>query len=117
MRFLHALRKDRAMNELMKTQRLRGKNVVVIGGSRGLGRTIVATTHAEGAQVLAVARREQSLRQLAAEFPGVQVLTLDAASEGAPVKVFETLLPDILVVCAGAMPHMAPLVEQNWEQF
>src|SRR5207302_9341904 len=58
-----------------------------------------------------------SLRHIAAEFSGVQVLTLDAASEGAPAKVFETLLPDILVVCAGAMPHMAPLVEQNWEQF
>ena len=44
------------MNELRKTQRLRGKNVVVIGGSRGLGKTIVATTHTEGARVLAVFR-------------------------------------------------------------
>ena len=51
------------MNELRKTQRLRGKNVVIIGGSRGLGKTIVAATHAEGARVLAVARQEQSLRQ------------------------------------------------------
>src|SRR6266571_5969294 len=105
------------MNELSKTQRLRGKNVVVIGGSRGLGKTIVAATHAEGARVLAVARREPSLRQLAAEIPGVGVLVLDAASEGAPAQVFETLLPDILVICAGAVPHMAPLVEQSWEQF
>src|SRR5216684_5465552 len=105
------------MNELSKAQRLRGKNVVIIGGSRGLGKTIVAATHAEGARVLAVARREQSLRQLAAEIPGVRVLSLDAADEGAPAQVFETLLPDILVVCAGALPHMAPLVEQSWEQF
>jgi NAD(P)-dependent dehydrogenase (short-subunit alcohol dehydrogenase family) len=105
------------MNELSNAQRLRGKNVVIIGGSRGLGKTIVAATHAEGAQVLAVARREQSLRQLAAEIPGVRVLALDAADEGAPAQVFETLLPDILVVCAGAIPHMAPLVEQSWEQF
>ncbi len=105
------------MNELRKAQRLRGKNVVIIGGSRGLGKTIVAATHAEGARVLAVARREQSLRQLAAEIPGVRVLALDAADEGAPAQVFETLLPDILVVCAGALPHMAPLVEQSWEQF
>src|SRR5258707_8187707 len=105
------------MNELSKAQRLRGKNVVIIGGSRGLGKTIVAATHAEGARVLAVARREQSLRQLAAEIPGVRVLALDAADEGAPAQVFEMLLPDILVVCAGALPHMAPLVEQSWEQF
>ena len=60
------------MNELRKAQRLRDKNVVIIGGSRGLGKTIVAATHAEGARVLAVARREQSLRQLAAEIPGVR---------------------------------------------
>jgi NAD(P)-dependent dehydrogenase (short-subunit alcohol dehydrogenase family) len=104
------------MNELRKGRSLRGKNVIVIGGSRGLGKAIVATTHAEGARVLAVARREQSLRQLAAEIPGVRVLALDATDEGAPAQVFETLLPDILIVCAGAMPHMAPLVEQNWEQ-
>src|SRR5260370_26523827 len=105
------------MNELRKTQRLRGKNEVIIGGSRGLGKTIVAATHAEGAQVLAVARREQSLSQLAAEFPGVGVLALDAASEGAPAQVFETVLTDILVVWARALPHIAPLVEQSWEQF
>src|SRR6266851_5319887 len=51
------------MNELRKAQRLRGKNVVIIGGSRGLGKTIVAATHAEGARVLAVARGEQSWEQ------------------------------------------------------
>src|SRR5260370_34828172 len=105
------------MNELSKTQRLRGKNVVVIGGSRGLGKTIVAATHAEGARVLAVARREQSLRQLAAEIPGGRGLPLDAADEGAPAQGFETLLPDILVVCAGAIPHMPPLREHSWGQF
>jgi len=63
------------------------------------------------------AKAAQVSGHLPAEFPGVQVLALDAADEGAPAQVFETLLPDILVVCAGAMPHMAPLVEQNWEQF
>lgn len=105
------------MNELSKTQRLHNKNVVVIGSSRGLGRAIVAATHAEGARVLAVARQEQSLKQLVDEFPGIQMLALDATSESAPTKVFETLVPDVLVVCAGAIPHTAPLIEQNWEQF
>ena len=63
------------------------------------------------------AKAAQVSGHLPAEFPGVQVLALDAADEGAPAKVFETLLPDILVVCAGALPYMAPLVEQRWEQF
>ena len=52
------------MNELSQAQRLRGKNVVVIGGSRGLGRAIVAAAHAEGAHVLAVARQEAELAKL-----------------------------------------------------
>lgn len=105
------------MNESTSAQRLRGKQVVIIGGSRGIGRDIVAATQAEGAQVLAVARQEQPLRELARAFPGVQILALDATREDAPARVFEALRPDILVVCAGAIPHMAPLVEQSWEQF
>ncbi len=105
------------MNEGIKASRLHDKNVVVIGGSKGVGRSIVAAAYAEGARVLAVARQEQPLKQLAAQFPGVQILALDATEEGAPAQVFETLAPDVLVVCAGAIPHMAPLVEQTWEQF
>ena len=105
------------MNESSQTQRLRDKNVVVIGASRGLGRSIVAAVSAEGARVLAVARKPEPLKQLAAEFPGVRILALDATEEDAPAKAFETLAPDVVVVCAGAIPHMAPLVEQTWEQF
>ncbi len=105
------------MNEAIKTKRLNGKNVVVIGGSKGLGRSIVAAVHAQGARVLAVARQEEPLKQLAGDFSGVHILGLDATDESAPTKVFETLFPDVLVVCAGATPHTAPLVEQSWEQF
>jgi NAD(P)-dependent dehydrogenase (short-subunit alcohol dehydrogenase family) len=105
------------MNETSQTQRLRDKNVVVIGGSRGLGRAIVAAAYAEGARVLAVARQEAELARLTEELSGVQVLALDATSERAPARVFATLPPDVLIVCAGAIPHMAPLGEQSWEQF
>src|SRR5260221_5002832 len=84
------------MNELSQAQRLRGKNVVVIGGSRGLGRAIVAAAHAEGAHVLAVARQEAELAKLTEELSGVQVLALDATSESAPARVFAALSPDVL---------------------
>src|SRR5258708_28090893 len=105
------------MNESITTQRLNGKNVVVIGGSKGVGRAIVAAAHAEGAQVLAVARQEEPLLKLAGDFSGVHILGLDATDESAPAKVFATPSPDVLVVCAGAIPHAAPLGEQSWEQF
>jgi NAD(P)-dependent dehydrogenase (short-subunit alcohol dehydrogenase family) len=43
--------------------------MVVIGGSRGVGRQIVEAGIRTGARVLAVARREDPLRQLAREVP------------------------------------------------
>jgi NAD(P)-dependent dehydrogenase (short-subunit alcohol dehydrogenase family) len=96
---------------------LTGKAMVVIGGSRGVGRRITEAGARGGAQVLAVARREAFLRQLAQEVPGVKVLGLDATDEGAPAKVFDVLQPDILIVCAGAFPPAAPLHEQSWREF
>jgi NAD(P)-dependent dehydrogenase (short-subunit alcohol dehydrogenase family) len=105
------------MNQSIPSPSLHGKQVVVIGGSRGVGRAIVATAHAEGAQVLAVARQEEPLKKLADAFPGVHVLALDATDERAPATVFAALSPDVLVVCAGAIPHAAPLAEQSFEQF
>jgi NAD(P)-dependent dehydrogenase (short-subunit alcohol dehydrogenase family) len=96
---------------------LTGKNMVVIGGSRGVGRRIVESAIRNGARVLAVARQEAALRQLAEEAVGTEVLSLDATDEGAPSKVFDLLQPDILVLCAGAFPPAAPLHKQSWGEF
>jgi NAD(P)-dependent dehydrogenase (short-subunit alcohol dehydrogenase family) len=96
---------------------LQNKNVVVVGGSRGLGRVIVEMMRAEGARVLAVGRDRASLDRLAAGAPGVETLALDATREDAPERVFENLRPDLLVISAGAMPPGAPLQEQTWSQF
>jgi NAD(P)-dependent dehydrogenase (short-subunit alcohol dehydrogenase family) len=96
---------------------LTGKTMAVIGASRGVGRQIAEAAARNGARVLASARDEASLRQLAQEVPGVEALALDAAEEGAPAKVFDILEPDVLVVSAGAFPPAAPLHEQSWRQF
>src|SRR5215468_6534179 len=92
---------------------LTGKNIVVIGGSRGVGRRIVEAGMRNSARVLAVARQQPPLQQLAQELPGTLVLSLDAAAEDAPSKVFDVLQPDILVLCAGAFPPAAPLHQQK----
>jgi NAD(P)-dependent dehydrogenase (short-subunit alcohol dehydrogenase family) len=97
--------------------RLTGKNMVVIGGSRGVGRRIVEAGIRNGARVLAVARQEGRLRQLAQEVSGTEVLSLDATDEAAPSKVFSVLQPDILVLCGGAFPPAAPLHELSWQEF
>jgi NAD(P)-dependent dehydrogenase (short-subunit alcohol dehydrogenase family) len=96
---------------------LAGKKMIVIGGSRGVGRRLVGDAHRGGAQVLAVARREDALRELAQGRPGLKTLSLDATDPDAPSKVFEAMVPDILVICAGAQPSLAPLHEQSWQQF
>jgi NAD(P)-dependent dehydrogenase (short-subunit alcohol dehydrogenase family) len=96
---------------------LRGKNMAVIGGSRGVGRRIVEAGIRNGARVLVVARQEGPLQQLAQEVSGVEVLALDAAEEGAPSKVFDLLQPDVLVVGGGAFPPAAPIHEQSWQEF
>jgi len=96
---------------------LNGKNVVVIGGSRGVGRRIVEAAAEEGARLMAVARQMAPLRQLAEEIAGVETIALDAAAEEAPAAVFARMLPDILVISAGAFPPAAPLHLQTWREF
>src|SRR6516225_6392126 len=85
-------------------QSLTGKTMVVIGGSRGVGRQIVEAGHRNGARVLAVARDQSRLAQLTKDIPDVETLALDASDEAAPAKVFGVVKPDILVVAAGAFP-------------
>jgi NAD(P)-dependent dehydrogenase (short-subunit alcohol dehydrogenase family) len=96
---------------------LTGKSVVVVGGSRGVGRRIVEGAARVGARVLAVARHEGPLQELALEVPGAEVLSLDATDEGAPYKVFGVVQPDVLVICGGVFPPAAPLHELSWQEF
>ncbi|WP_192355918.1 SDR family oxidoreductase [Mesorhizobium mediterraneum] len=96
---------------------LQGQNVVVVGGSRGVGRSIVEAALGEGATVLAVGRGEQALAQLARETPGVKTLAVDATADSAPDEVLAALEPDVLVICAGALAPSAPVHEQSWEVF
>lgn len=99
------------------TGALRGKTVVVLGASRGVGRETVRRAFVEGASVLAVARGREGLEQLANEMPGVQTLALDAASDHAPPTVFGASSPDVMVVCGGAIPTPGPVHNLSWDQF
>ncbi|MER9654994.1 SDR family NAD(P)-dependent oxidoreductase [Mesorhizobium sp. M0152] len=96
---------------------LQGQNVVVVGGSRGVGRSIVEVALGEGATVLAVARGTAALKELSWERPGVRTLAADATQDTAPDAVFAALEPDVLVICAGALAPSAPVQDQNWEAF
>ena len=91
--------------------------VVVVGGSRGVGRRIVELAAGTGAQVLAVARGAEGLGSVARAWPGIDTLALDAREADAPAKVFARLIPDVLVIGGGVFPPTAPLHELSWEAF
>lgn len=94
-----------------------GKNIVVIGGSRGVGRQVVKAAARGGGRVLAVAREQGPLDALKRDMPGVGILALNASDERAPALVFEVFQPDVMVLSAGAFPPAAPLHEQTWAEF
>ena len=93
---------------------LAGKNVVVVGASRGVGRAIVLRLAADHAQVLAVGRQRDTLEQLARDIPGTKTLALDATDDAAPARVFAAMRPDVV---AGATPPVRPLHELTWSEF
>jgi len=94
----------------MARSRFEGRVVWVTGASAGVGRALARGFHAEGAHVILSARREQALREVAAECKGpggeLCVLPLDLASGAElPAKVNVALARfgriDILVNNAG----------------
>jgi NAD(P)-dependent dehydrogenase (short-subunit alcohol dehydrogenase family) len=91
---------------------------LVTGASRGFGRAIATQLHAEGADVVGVARNEAQLgalgEQLGDRFTGVVADVTD------PVEARELIrrhAPQVLVLNAGATPEIGPLHELTWEQF
>lgn len=98
-------------------QGLAGKKIVVVGGSMGVGRAVVALAHRDGAEVLAVARGADALDTLAAEFPGVATMVADATLPETPRLILRAMAPDVLVLSAGAIPPMRSFFELGWEEF
>ncbi len=98
--------------------KLQNKSVVVTGASSGMGKAIVELFAAEGANIVAVARRKDRLEEVAASLkdaPGrVLPFVGDISSEEAicgaidfAVKEFGKL--DILINNAGVMDDMSPI--------
>ncbi|WP_188187788.1 SDR family oxidoreductase [Nonomuraea sp. SYSU D8015] len=94
------------------------KTAVVTGASRGFGRAIAAALVATGAGVVGIARDEQELRAVRDELgDGFTPVAADATDEALAQRLIREHRPDLLVLNAGATPHMAPLHEQTWETF
>jgi len=91
---------------------------LVTGASRGFGRAIASALHAEGANVVAVARSREPLASLQHEL-GAR-FTVEAADVTDPVAagtLLEQYRPHTLVLNAGAAPLMRPIQHHTWETF
>jgi NAD(P)-dependent dehydrogenase (short-subunit alcohol dehydrogenase family) len=104
-------------NEEQTMTDLSNSFTIVVGASRGLGRGVATGLAEAGAPVVAVSRT-------AAEFPEpiggsgtVEAEIADAGDAAVAARLLERYEPKVVVLVAGASPHMRPLQEQTWETF
>jgi NAD(P)-dependent dehydrogenase (short-subunit alcohol dehydrogenase family) len=96
---------------------LTGKTALIVGASRGLGRGIALAFDKAGAPVVAVARDQAALAELAADGAGIRAEAADATREEVANELIGRYHPDILILVAGAVPVGLPLHEHTWETF
>ena len=95
---------------------LRNMNVVVTGGSSGLGLGLVETLMSRGAKVTVVARNSDALESVQAQL-GVATVCADVTDAAAAHRVLSETRPDLLVLNAGAKPPMGRLDKLSWDDF
>src|ERR1700676_1399149 len=95
---------------------LKDKNVVVTGGSRGLGLGLVEALVAHGARVTVVARGADALEAVRTRL-GVAPISAAGTEEAAPRRIVGEVRPDILALNAGATPRMGRLDQLSWADF
>src|SRR5258708_2213851 len=97
---------------------LAGKRALVVGGSRGFGRGIAESLLAAGAAMHVVARNPQPLAELERASEGrIRTSAADAADPAVCTTLLDEVRPDIVILNAGAAPHLGPLQDQTWESF
>jgi NAD(P)-dependent dehydrogenase (short-subunit alcohol dehydrogenase family) len=95
---------------------LKDKNIVVTGGSRGLGLGLVEALVARGARVSVVARESDALESVRSRL-GVAVIPADVTDDAAAKRILAEVRPDIVVLNAGATPRMGRLDQVSWADF
>jgi NAD(P)-dependent dehydrogenase (short-subunit alcohol dehydrogenase family) len=96
---------------------LSGKNTIVVGASRGLGRGIAVAFAEAGAPMVAVARTAAALAELANGAGSIQPEVADAGDATVAGSLLDRYEPGIVVLVAGSSPYMRPLQQQTWETF
>jgi NAD(P)-dependent dehydrogenase (short-subunit alcohol dehydrogenase family) len=94
------------------------RTALVTGASRGFGRAIVRALHAQGSNVIGVARSPEQLDSLQVELgDGFTGVVGDACDVELAEHLIQEVSPQTLVLNAGATPTALPLQDQTWETF
>jgi len=96
---------------------LSGKSVIVVGAGRGIGRGIAVAFADAGAYVIAVSRSTATFPAPGQGTGSIHAEVADAAEAAVPAKIIDRYEPEVVILVAGAPPHMRPLQEQTWETF
>jgi len=102
----------------MRTTSRNADIAIVTGAGRGFGRAIATTLVADGWQVVGLSRTRRGVDEVRDEVgDGFLPMTGDATDEALAEATIARYAPRLLVLNAGATPHMAPITEQTWETF
>jgi NAD(P)-dependent dehydrogenase (short-subunit alcohol dehydrogenase family) len=96
---------------------LSNRTTIVVGASRGLGHGIATALAAAGAPVVAVSRTAAEFPEQANSSYTIQAEIADAGEATVAARLLDRYEPQVVVLVAGASPHMLPLQEQTWETF
>ena len=109
------------MNDPLNVFRLDGKIALVTGASSGIGAQTVKLFSSLGAKVIAAARREDRLQDLANQYPNVMAVKCDVGVEADCKNLVEIVIKeyekiDILINNAGISDPI-PALEEDLDQF
>lgn len=96
---------------------LSGRTTIVVGASRGLGHGIATALAGAGAPVVAVSRTTADFAVPAGGSGSIRQVPADAAVATSAARIIDDHDPEVVVLVAGAVPHMRPLRQQTWETF
>jgi 3-oxoacyl-[acyl-carrier protein] reductase len=96
---------------------LTGKTTIVVGASRGLGRGIATAFAEAGAPVIAVSRTATAFPEPAGGAGTIEPEVADAGDPTVAASLLDRYEPEVVILVAGASPHMRPLQQQTWETF
>ena len=95
------------------------QNIVVIGGTSGIGLATAVNAASKGANVWAVSRSEEKVMACSESHPDITFSSLDTHNVEGLKSLFESVgtIDHIVAAATGAERTMAPFMDQTDEQF